>query len=621
MAGLISLAQNPPYGNIIVAQVRSSITKLDFSHFDRHFASFINKIDITKSDYILVAAALVTNALQNGHTCIVISDYADIAVPENNLPIPFEQFPTIETWYRHFASSDVVGKNGMRCPLILEDGRLYLYRYWNYENQLASIILSKSSAKFTIGIADHCDTISELCKFSQDTIDWQTIAVIASIINDLTIISGGPGTGKTTTVARILAALLLVHGVTFRIALAAPTGKAAARLSSSLIAIIPSLHCSEEIRDAIPRQAQTLHRLLGSRPDSIEFLYNAENPLPFNAVVVDEASMVDLSLMAKLAMALPKNCKLILLGDKDQLSSVEAGSVLGDICDTGISHEFTEDFTRLIKIKIPAFPLPSSKHPSISNCLVNLQVSYRFTTHSSIGNLSRAVNKGDYRSAISILEQKDPSCQFKLLPPEMKISDALGKTSTMFFAPLISSDKPQTAFATLDRFKILCATRTGPYGVDSINQNISTQFFKSGYQIAEPVFHGKPIIITQNNYNLGLYNGDTGIIFRDSSNPSIFKVYFKGEGDLTRWFLLRQIPSFDTAYALTVHKSQGSEFDSVLLILPPIANPLLTRELLYTAITRAKNSIEIWGTPEILQMCIESGIKRFSGLRNKIWNN
>ena len=566
-----------------------------------------------------ISAALTSNALHDGHTCLDLSFFAAKQFTYHTLPFSVDYFPSIPQWCEILLSSDVAGLPGDYKPLIVDNNRLYLHRYWNYEQKLVKSLLSRINTTFPMDFDKYIDQITSLFNNSEAGLDFQHIAALVSLVNKCTIISGGPGTGKTTTVAKILALLLIVHGKKLRIALAAPTGKAAARLSSSITQALPAITCSDEIKSCIPSQATTLHRLLGTISHSPEFIYNETNPLPYDIVVIDEASMIDLALMSKLITSLSAECKLILLGDKDQLSSVEAGSVLGDICDTGTPHSFTSDFCKKLQAIVPEFTVSTKSEPQFANCLVTLQKSYRFDNMSGIGLLSRAINDGDSDLAFEILSRPDQKeCVFKPLSTLSDFNSMLHNFSRTHFAPLHKTTDPQLLFSSLDSFRILCAVRNSSFGVNAINEQITSMLFQKKSDPTQ-VFHGKPIIITSNNYSLNIFNGDTAVIVQDSSDSTNLKVAFRNQDNSIRYLLLRQIVSWEPAYSLTVHKSQGSEFDSVLVILPPVQSPVLTRELLYTAVTRAKKRVEIWGTPQILSSCINSQIVRTSGLREKLW--
>ncbi len=597
----------------------SSVQELDFSSFDLHFADLLYNIDNSNNSIIYISAALASKALHEGHTCLDMGKLASKSYIFKDIPFTLDSLPSLEHWRNALLLSKIAGSPGDYRPLIIDGSRLYIYRYWKYEDYLARSLLSKTSL-LTSDISMYKSQID--CLFPtklSDELDFQKIAAVASLINNCTIISGGPGTGKTTTVAKIIVLLLIVYGCKLRIAITAPTGKAAARLSTSINQIVPALSFTDNIKHAIPNNASTLHRLLGVNPHTTEFLHNSTNLLPYDVVIIDEASMIDLALMSKCISALSPNCKLILLGDKNQLSSVEAGSVLGDICDTGSSHSFTPAFNKRLQTIFPNICLSKDDESEFSNCIISLQKSYRFSSSSGIGLLSHAINEGSFDVVFDILNDPNQNeCTFKQLSQNSDIVSMLKPYANNYFTPLLNSNNPNAAFEILDNFRFLGTIRQGSFGVDTINELIASILLHKKVDNFI-TFHSKPIIITNNNYALEVFNGDTAILQTDSANINNLRAAFKTQDSTIRYLQLRQLTSWDSAYALTVHKSQGSEFDSVVLVLPPFESPILTRELLYTAVTRAKKKIEIWGTLPILKKCIASRIERTSGLRDKLW--
>ena len=401
-------------------------------------------------------------------------------------------------------------------------------------------------------------------------VNRQGLAALAAVRRKFCVISGGPGTGKTHTLVLILALMLeLERGRKLRIAVAAPTGKAAARIQDSIQGVKATLPCDEAVKAQLPERATTIHRLLGYVPDSAQFRHNADNPLPFDVVAVDEASMVDLALMAKLFQAIPPSARVILLGDKDQLASVEAGAVLGDICSASLP----------------------TKHV-LADCVVQLQRNYRFGEQSAIYRLSSAINTGQPDEVLRILRDCQGGVATDLvaaaLPRRAELKAALRERVTAGFSAFLKASDPLQALAALAQFRILCALREGPFGVAGLNQMTEEILDEAGLLRPQgPWYSRRPIMITRNDYNLKLFNGDIGIILpeKESGEP---RAFFPGPDNTLRQFLPLRLPEHETAYALTVHKSQGSEFDRVLLVLPDRDSPVLSRELLYTGITRAR---------------------------------
>ncbi len=591
-----------------------------FSNFDYHFARFICNLCKTENPNLFLSAALTTQALRDGHVCCNLQEHAgrqfQTAVGPITLPGSSELIEEISRF-------PVIGTPGQYCPLILENTRLYLYRYWNYEQKLAQSILSRTGQKDKIVNDQYAAFIRSLYQPTTDSeTDWQAASAIVSLLNPLTVICGGPGTGKTTTASKILLLLNMCLNKNLRIALAAPTGKAAARLSDSIQKVLASLKVSNELKKTIPSQTYTIHRLLGTIPLSPGFRHNSSSPLPYDIILIDEASMIDLALMSKLFDAIPQKSRLIMLGDRDQLSSVEAGAVIGDICDTGNTHHFTVKQSEILKQLLPGFNESGDPNePPIADCIVSLRKSYRFNESSGIGVLSRAVNRGDINEVSEILDsRKYDDCVRKPLPSEHNLKNALKNSVIEFFLPLCTEKDPTEAFNQLERFKILCAARQGPYGVNSINSMVISILRSSGLvPLESDLFHGLPLIINTNDYALDLYNGDSGIIIPEQKNSRSYRAMFKGPQLSIKSFQVAQLRSWEIAYALTVHKSQGSEYDHILLILPPVPIPVLSRELIYTALTRARKSVEIWSSGPILEKAVLSRTIRSSGLRDKLW--
>ncbi len=457
-------------------------------------------------------------------------------------------------------------------------------------------------------------------------IDWQKVAALTATLNKFCLISGGPGTGKTFTVAKILALLLEQAGKgRLEILLAAPTGKAAARLSESIRTAKKTLNFSKDIVDAIPSESYTIHRLLKTIPGSPYFFYNSENRLPADVVVVDEASMIDLALMSKLLEAIPATARVILIGDKDQLASVEAGSVLGDICDRNRVHGFSERFCkRLEKITGEEFNI-GIEHDNFKNglqdCIVVLKKSFRFTDDSAIGKLSRSVNCGDVEKVLDVLQTSPMQVSWIETQGRKDLIKTLAKKLIQGYSEYLKTADPHIALERFNRFKILCAVNIGPLGVKAVNRLAEQILSREGLiQPEQDWYLGRPVLITRNDYSLGLFNGDMGLTLPapDSNNKDLH-VYFPGSSGQLRRFLPHRLAEHETVFAMTVHKSQGSEFDDVLLILPEKDYPVLTRELIYTAITRARRNISIWGTEEVVRAAVSRKIERTSGLRDALW--
>jgi exodeoxyribonuclease V alpha subunit len=601
----------------------SAASTFDFSDFDHHLADFICKLDKEYNTIVYLSVAALSSALRSGNICLDLNRVSSTEVTLDTELCSFSAFPDAATWTAELMKSDVCGKPGDYKPVILDNTRLYFFRRWHDEQQVAEYFLSKTTTDFSSNIFEHLDLIRSFFANITTEPDYQYLSAILSLANRCCIISGGPGSGKTTTVVKILALHLLLFPETHRIGLAAPTGKAAARLKSAIMHAVNQLPCADTLKKAIPSEAVTIHRLLSSHQKNafLDAIGDQNHlRLPYRILVVDEASMIDLSLMAQLIRALHPQCKLILLGDKDQLSSVEAGSVLGDISDCGADHGYTDSFRSALMRCCPQLPSLPYESCSFANSTITLKKSYRFNDTSGIGYLSKAINNGSIHDVLSILnDTSQTECTFHSFASNTDFNELLQKIITKYFRPLQKCTSTDQAFVLLDNFRILCAIRDGDHGVCAINSHIMSQL-NPAYRVASSaIYAGLPVLVTANDYRMNVFNGDTGIVSRNEKNNNSLMIAFKNQDSSIVYHHPGQIQHYEPSYAMTIHKSQGSEFDTVLVILPPQRLPICTRELLYTAVTRAKKRVEIWGTHDSLYGCVNSRIVRSSGLRDKIW--
>jgi exodeoxyribonuclease V alpha subunit len=599
-------------------------------------------------------------------------------------------------WKQVLTESNCIGDASSATPLIYDGDRLYLHRYWHYESKLAAKLLALAqpmalSAQEKNGLAallDHlfardyhglyqalkkdplltmvqrqqlvCDAldVTEPEELEWEAIDevgaqanrvqdltvldslipadvclnWQKVAAAVALSRKFAVVSGGPGTGKTTTVAKLLAALVEQgkqkrQALTIR--LVAPTGKAAARLTESIGNAIDKLPVESLVRQLIPTDASTIHRLLGAAPGRAEFRHHAANPLHLDILIVDEASMVDLSLMYKLVAALPEHARLILLGDKDQLASVESGAVLGDICSfspEGYSPQQQQLLQQLTGYR--NFPA-SGQHHLLADCLCTLQKSYRFHAGSGIGQLARAINSGEPGLVKRVWQQDFTDIEYHPLS-SVNYSLMLSQLVEQY-APYIrlihqqtASSVQQQALAALKAFsrcRLLCAVREGEFGVRGLNDRVekslaAKRIIQTG---GELWYVGRPVMVTRNDHALGLYNGDIGLCMPDWSEAEPrLKVFFELPDGSVKAVLPGRVPEHETAYAMTIHKSQGSEFDLTMIILPPKYTPVLSRELIYTGVTRAKQKLLLFAENSVINQGIRKRTHRASGLRKKL---
>ncbi len=576
----------------------------------------------------LLAAACLSAGAGEGHVCLplallrpdmLFSGHQQLLAEALWQAADAPQEP--QQWQSLLSGWSAVSEGLLAAPMVLTRERLYLHRMWHQERQVADFF----SAELPADQADPAALRQILDQlFGEAGDNWQKVAAAVALTRQHSVISGGPGTGKTTTVARLLAALLLMEPRRLRICMAAPTGKAAARLTESLGKALQALPVSETIKARFPQEATTLHRLLGARPGTRSLRYHAGNPLHLDVLVVDEASMVDLSMMASLISALPPGARVIFLGDRDQLASVEAGAVLGDICrcaEYGYSPQRARELEQLTGASIQGTETPDA--PPVRDSLCLLRQSYRFSAGSGIGQLAAAVNQGDVTRLNAVRVGGYQDIALRTLDSADDWLAMLGEISDGYagvLAMIRQQSAPAEVLRAFSRFQLLCALREGPFGVSGLNQRIE-QRLRQQQRLGAPLtggqwYAGRPVMITRNDSTLGLFNGDIGITMPDDTGQ--LKVHFMlPEGDV-KAVQPSRLPSHDTAWAMTVHKSQGSEFDHTALVLPPQFSPVLSRELVYTAITRARKQLTIYSDEQLFNRAIQSRTRRRSGLTGQL---
>jgi exodeoxyribonuclease V alpha subunit len=591
---------------------------------DLEFARFMGELANDDSRELLLGCALASRAVGQGDVCLVLPQYAGqmLVWPELDRNAVFA--PELNAWRRVLRRSRVIGKPGEFQPLVLDgQDRLYLYRYWNYENQLAAELRQRARQVYEVDEARLRADLQRLFPPQNNTVmDWQKVAAALAVLRGFSVISGGPGTGKTTTLAKILALFIeQMAGKVPRIHLAAPTGKAAARMQEAIRASKEKLAgvLAPAILAAIPEEASTLHRLLGAQPDGVYFRHNRDNPLSLDVLVIDEASMVDLALITKVVWALPPHGRLILLGDKDQLSSVEAGTVLGELCAQvgGYSPHFAQRLAALTgETLIPGDPVPQLLQDSIAL----LQHSYRFGGDSGIGRLAEAVNRGDEQAIQTLRSQ--PLADVDWCSTANLTEQTLLERMLQGYGPYLQQVRGQApvaqVFTAFQEYQVLCPQRTGPTGVETLNAQLENLLKSRLRRTGSEWYPGRPVMITRNDYQLRLFNGDIGIALPDPEREDRLRVYFQETDGGLRSFPITRLPAYEPVFAMTIHKSQGSEFDAVLLVLPAEDSRVMTRELIYTGITRARKRIAIWGSLEIMLLAVRKLIRRSSGLQEKL---
>ena len=588
---------------------------------------------LTGSSPRAAAAALASHAVDQGHVCV---DLQRICLLDAELDAAVGGGDAL---LATLAALGVGPLDEARpSPLVLDGaGRLYLYRYALYQRKLARAVLDR------LGHVDHVDAaalragLQRLFPLSQPRTepDRQALAAEACVMRRFTIVTGGPGTGKTSTVTKVLV-LLAEQAAALgepspRMALVAPTGKAAQRASEAVARGLAELDCHPDVREVARVEASTIHRLLGyqARTPS-RFRFGADRPLPVDLVVCDETSMVDLGLLVKLVEAVPRGARLVLLGDRHQLASVDAGAVFGDLCaaaavaddipsPTGISRPLNE---------------PGRSPAPLRGHMVELRHSHRFDDESALGRLGRAIRAGDADDALSLLH-----APFSLAPtdPAAIVASALGSEESVvvhveakgaaleraldayashFAASCLGERAADARLSRIGGLRLLAAHRGGRAGVGWLNAGVERRLAALGAIAPRGRLHyeGRPILVTENDYRVGLWNGEVGLeAHRGGRLEALF-----GATAGTRGLPLSRLPSHETAYAMTVHRSQGSEFERVLLVLPEEPSPLCTRELVYTAATRARRVLCVVGPAEVFRQALAVRVARMSGLGDEL---
>ncbi|OYV17169.1 MAG: exodeoxyribonuclease V alpha subunit [Methylococcaceae bacterium NSP1-2] len=556
------------YANVMMqpqAITKTTAEILPFSRLDIAFARFLSQrttLDNDAQKQVFELLKKLSYQHNQGHSCILLDEDDKALIIASGLAT--------------FCPDETVTLS----PLVVEQNRLYLQRYWDYENRLTQQIKAIASHH---PVAEPLDELLDVY-FGKPTNepDWQREAARMAVQQSFSIITGGPGTGKTTTVVKILAVLQALAEQPLLIALAAPTGKAAMRLQESIGFNKTMLPCSDAIKSLIPETVTTLHRLLGAKPDSPYFKHHANHPLVHDLVVVDEASMVDLALMSKLLDALKPSARLILLGDKDQLASVESGAVLADLTQALPEHT------------------------------VELKTAHRFDEN--IKQLAVAVNEQKAEAAWQFLTSGNENTL--LLEGDLIAYIAAQQAA---YLKLIQQGADFTEiYSVFNRFQVLCSNREGKNSVADINSRVEQKLAQQGrIQVAGQWYVGRPVLVTQNNPTLHLYNGDIGLCLADKNQGGKLMVFFQRPDGSVKSYLPSRIAQCETVFAMTIHKSQGSEFEEVLIVLPDSINPVLTKELLYTAITRAKKTVKLVADKVVFTATIEQKVARVTGLVNK----
>jgi exodeoxyribonuclease V alpha subunit len=550
------------------------------------------------------AARALCLALADGHVCLPLS-----ALPEA---------PSAE----QLLGSGVVGSAAAPGPqpLLLDDeGRLYLQRHFDYERRLARRLRQAAAATPTEIDPAARQQLQALFAPAGDGIDWQKLAVALALRRRLVVISGGPGTGKTTTVVNLIACVLAQQPEA-RIALAAPTGKAAARMSEALRQ--RAAHLPPALRERLPAEASTVHRLLGAGPNG--FRHDAQHPLPIDLLVVDEASMLDLALATRLLEAVPEPARLVLLGDKDQLAAVESGAVFAELsADPMLDAATVAALAPLCGVAPQALQPPAMTRPgALPDTVVWLSRNFRFGAGSGIAQAAARVRQGHAEALLSGLRQPgDGTVQWLddgEAAPSAATRQALHEGFEPYFQALQQAgNDPAALHRAFERFRVLCALRDGPRGVRALNDWLAEQArLRLGEAGATPWFRGRPVMVLRNDPLLKLFNGDIGITLPGPAGEWL--LHFADIAGGYRALPAARLPAHETAFAMSVHKAQGSEFDALAVLLPAQPSRVLTRELLYTALTRGKQRVLLAAPASRLAEAVQAPTERHSGLQARL---
>ena len=580
------------------------------SPLEVHAATVISRLWDEPDQAVVLAAALAVRGTRFGHVCIRLDTQRDAMVIEGQPPEVVEALPWPDTqeWMAAVSASPMVGDGTGEEPLVLDGDRLYLERYFRHEERVVNLIAARTAEPPAVLAPDSRTVLDRLLPPVLDgRPNLQHAAAVNALTGRLTVVAGGPGTGKTYTVARMLAALAQTAPSFPRVALCAPTGKAAARLGE-VIAELAARSEHPAVRERLETlQTSTIHRLLGWAWGRGRFAHHERNRLPHDIIVVDEMSMVSLPLAAKLIAAVRADATLVLVGDPYQLESIEAGTVLADIVGPAARSP-----DRGQRGSVPGAP-------AIHDCVVVLERVHRYEEQGPIADFADAIRDGDPDRAVELLDGGVDGLHWVKDRGEAgfrRLRDRVDEHRVRLVEAASVPGGEEEALARLGEMAVLCANRDGPGSVEQWRRDIENALDARfpGLRYRGEWYPGRPLMITKNDYNLGLYNGDIGVVVRTGEG---MRVVFDRGG--FRSFPPGYLGEHSTVHALTIHKSQGSQFDEVVVSLPLESSRLLTRELLYTAVTRASKRVTVVGPESAIRLGIERSVQRASGLRSRLW--
>jgi exodeoxyribonuclease V alpha subunit len=625
---------------------------------DVHTSRLLARLAGVTDEAVMLALALAVRAPRTGHVFVDLAQAPDTCLPaeDSGVQPATLPWPEPEAWLAAvMAATDLVAVGEEEAAAVraarLLGTRLYLDRYWREERGLAAALLELGAGGIRRAeIAPLTEGVARLFPNGRDRL--QRAAAASAVLRGVSVIAGGPGTGKTTTVAGLVALLIeqtaLIGAPPPLIGLCAPTGKAAARLEEAVREQAEVMSVEASVRDLLKElRASTIHKLLGWRPGSrSRFRHDAGNRLPHDVVIVDETSMVGLSLMVRLLEAVRSDARVVLVGDPDQLTAIAAGAVLRDIVGPSALGLRLTTGTRALLERITGGPLPGGTPtsptpiptsatptsapttrggaPAFGDGVVVLERGHRFGAE--IGAVATAIRRGDPDATLATLRGGGEAVRW--LPVDAggeedsgPALDLLREESVRAGSAIIAAARTgdgAAALGALGRFRLLCAHRHGPYGVSTWTREIETWLGAAvpDFVPGEPEYAGRPLLITENDYELGLMNGDTGVVVRGEGER--LSAVFERDGELVA-FAPSRLSAVETLHAMTIHKSQGSQFDTAAVLLPSPDSRILTRELLYTAVTRARRRLIVIGSAESLRAAVGRPVARATGLQERLW--